>query len=127
MGKDKKSSKGEEVSYEESLKAVSIISQPLASRKTTKKILKLVKKVKSYKHHLRRGVKEVLKYVRRGEKGLVVLAGDVYPIDVVSHIPVFLEENGIPYMFVPSKRELGSAIGQKRPTSCTLIKLPKEG
>lgn len=33
----------------------------------------------------------------------MILAGDVSPIDVISHIPVLCEENQIPYCYVPSK------------------------
>ena len=42
--------------YEERVKAVNCIAQPLASKKSTKKAHKLVKKA-----DLRRGVKEVIK------------------------------------------------------------------
>jgi H/ACA ribonucleoprotein complex subunit 2 len=123
-GDGDKPSKGSlQKTYEERVKAVSIISHPLASKKSTKKIYKLVKKASSSKH-IRRGVKEILKGVRKGDKGLAILAGDVYPIDVTSHIPVMLEEKGIPYMFVPSKFDLGASAGTKRPTSCVLITDP---
>ena len=109
--------------YEERCEAVNVISQPLASKKTTKKVHKLVKKAASVKH-IRRGVKEVVKGIRKGEKGIAILAGDIYPIDVVSHIPILLEENNIPYLFVPSKFDLGAAASTKRPTSCVLIRTP---
>lgn len=33
----------------------------------------------------------------------VVIAGDVSPIDVISHIPVACEDNKVPYAYVPSK------------------------
>jgi H/ACA ribonucleoprotein complex subunit 2 len=111
--------------YEERVKAVNCISQPLASKKSTKKIHKLVKKAAGVKH-IRRGVKEVIKGIRKGEKGLVILAGDIYPLDVVSHIPVLLEEKDIPYLFVPSKQDLGAAASTKRPTSVVLIQTPKK-
>lgn len=111
--------------YEERVQAVNVISQPLASKKSTKKIHKLVKKASSIKH-IRRGVKEVVKGIRKGEKGLAVLAGDIYPLDVISHIPVLLEEKDIPYLFVPSKQDLGAAASTKRPTSVVLIKTPKK-
>ena len=124
--KSKSSSNGNEKSYEDRVKAVNIISQPLADKKMTKKIYKLIKKATSSKHNLRRGVKEVVKHIRKGEKGVCVLAGDIYPIDVVSHLPVYLEENDVPYMFVPSKQDLGAAAGTKRPTSCILVKTPKD-
>ncbi len=102
------------------------ISVPLASKKLTKKLYKLVKKSSSCKW-IRRGVKELVKGIRKGEVGLAVLAGDIYPLDVVSHLPVLLEEHDVPYVFVPSKVELGAAASTKRPTSCVLLRTPKAG
>lgn len=34
---------------------------------------------------------------------VVVLAANIAPVDVISHIPVLCEEKGIPYVFVSSK------------------------
>lgn len=107
-------------SYEEQVALISIIAKPLASKKLTKKLYKVVKKAQKSKR-LKRGVKEVVKGLRKNEKGIVVLAGDVSPIDVVSHIPVFCEDKEVPYCFVPSRRDLGTAGGTKRPTSVVLI------
>lgn len=70
---------------------------------------------------LRRGVKEVVKALRKGEKGLCIIAADIFPVDVISHIPVFCEEQGVPYVYVRSKAELGAAATTKRPTSVVLI------
>ena len=64
---------------------------------------------------------------------LLVLAADITPIDIISHLPVMCEEAQIPYVFVSSKEELGHASSTKRPTSCVMIcpnqkrKKPKEG
>ena len=33
----------------------------------------------------------------------VILAGDVSPIDVISHFPVLCEDNNLPYCYVPSR------------------------
>lgn len=55
---------------------------------------------------------------------MCIIAGDISPIDVVTPLPVLCEDNNIPYIFVPSKDELGQAGLTKRPTSCMLI-LPK--
>ena len=110
--------------YEERCLAINIISSPLASKKSTKKAHKLVRK-SSQSKSLRRGVKELVKGVRKGDKGLAILAGDVFTIDVISHLPVLLEEHNRPYIFVPSKRDLGAAACTKRPTSCVLIKEKK--
>lgn len=34
---------------------------------------------------------------------ICVLAGDISPIDVITHIPIVCEDNKVPYIFVPSK------------------------
>lgn len=52
---------------------------------------------------------------------LVVLAGDISPLDILSHIPVLCEETDNPYIFVTSKDDLGAASSTKRPTSCVMI------
>ena len=113
-------------------------------------------------------MKEVVKALRKNAKGcasshftivitlcsrdssliphsVCVLAGDISPIDVLTHLPVLCEDKGIPYVYVPSKevrrpmcslvrsfvaglmirthhaQELGGAGQTKRPTSCILI------
>ena len=122
----KEKSTGEDVvdntpTYEERCLAINILASPLASKKSTKKAHKLVRKASQSKS-LRRGVKELVKGLRKGDKGLAILAGDVFPIDVMSHLPILLEEHNVPYLFVPSKRDLGAAACTKRPTSCVLVK-----
>lgn len=52
---------------------------------------------------------------------LVILAGDISPIDVLSHVPIMCEDGDIPYCYVPSKRSLGEAACTKRPTSVLMI------
>lgn len=124
---DKKKSKKDAAgkTYEERVKAVNVISHPLANKKSTKKAHKLVKKASQAKN-IRRGVKEVVKGLRKGEQGLAILAGDIYPLDVYSFLPVLLEEKDIPYLFVPSKQDLGAAACTKRPTSVVLVKTAKK-
>lgn len=51
------------------------------------------------------------------------IAANITPIDVVSHLPVLCEGLGIPYVYVPSKEELGIAGATKRPTSVILVQL----
>ena len=114
-----------EKTYEERLKACSAISKPMATKKQTKKLHKLVKRGAGAKC-VRRGVKEVIKGLRKGVKGVCVIAGDINPIDVITHLPVYCEENDVKYMYVPSKQDLGAAASTKRPTSCVLI-TPKAG
>lgn len=33
----------------------------------------------------------------------MVIAGDISPIDVISHIPVACEDHKVPYAYVPSR------------------------
>ncbi|KAJ2786238.1 snoRNA-binding protein [Coemansia javaensis] len=96
------------------------IAHPLADRKLAKKTLKAVKKAAKHRH-VKRGVKEVVKGLRKGDRGLVVLAGNISPMDVLSHIPVLCEDHQVPYIFVPSKEELGGSCSTKRPTCCLMI------
>ncbi|RKF64660.1 H/ACA ribonucleoprotein complex subunit 2 [Erysiphe neolycopersici] len=103
-------------------------ANPLADEKVTKKVLKSVKKASKVKT-LKRGVKEVVKALRKSPQGVgntsgpgvVVLAADISPMDVISHIPVLCEEHNVPYIFVKSRAELGSAGNTKRPTSVVMI------
>ncbi|XP_070540264.1 H/ACA ribonucleoprotein complex subunit 2-like protein [Ptychodera flava] len=135
MGKTPKKSKeveteegeteGTERSYETLVALINPIASPLASRKLTKRLYKTVKKASKQKN-VRRGVKEVQKFIRKGEKGIVILAGDVTPIDVYCHLPLMCEESDIPYAYVPSKQDLGAATGAKRPTACVLVKESEE-
>ena len=60
---------------------------------------------------LRRGVNETTKAIERGTAKLVVVAEDVNPPEIVAHLPLLSEEKEIPYIFVPLKKELGSASG----------------
>jgi H/ACA ribonucleoprotein complex subunit 2 len=122
---DSKKAESSSKTYEERVTAVNVISHPLASKKSTKKAHKLVKKAAGLKH-IRRGVKEVIKALRKGETGIAIMAGDIYPVDVISHLPVYLEEKNLPYIFVPSKQDLGAAASTKRPTSIVLIRTPNK-
>ena len=54
-----------------------------------------------------RGVKETVKAVRKGGVGLVIIAADISPIDVLSHLPILCEEKEVPYIYVKSRAELG--------------------
>lgn len=92
----------ETTSYEERVRHISVIAKPLANKKVTKKAYKVIKKATKCKS-TKRGVKEVVKALRKGEKGLCIIAGDISPIDVISNLPVLCEENDVPYVYVPSK------------------------
>jgi H/ACA ribonucleoprotein complex subunit 2 len=99
---------------------VSIIANPLATDKLLKKTLKLVKHASKAKM-ARRGVREVQKAIRKKQKGICVIAGDISPVDVISHLAALCEEAETPYIYVPSKLELGAAGATKRPTSVVMV------
>lgn len=130
---------------------------PLADEKVAKKVFKSVKKgmcthnplaprmrqsthskltplpTAAAQRTLKRGVKEVVKALRKSPtnlpanttssdpSGIVVLAADISPMDVISHIPVLCEDHNIPYIFVQSRAELGLSGGTKRPTSVVMV------
>jgi H/ACA ribonucleoprotein complex subunit 2 len=85
---------------------------------------------------LKRGVKECVKAIRKSPvslpsangsaPGIVILAADISPMDVISHIPVLCEDHNIPYLYVESRAELGAAGSTKRPTSVVMI-TPQQG
>lgn len=85
---------------------------------------------------LKRGVKEVVKTLRKSAAagpgntafpGLVIIAGDISPQDVISHIPVLCEDHNVPFIFVTSRAELGAAAKTKRPTSVVMIMEKADG
>jgi len=53
-----------------------------------------------------------------------VIAADISPIDVLSHLPILCEDKNVPYIYVKSRAEVGEACKTKRPTSCVLIAIP---
>ncbi|XGW22915.1 hypothetical protein V3C99_005276 [Haemonchus contortus] len=89
--------------YEHLCSLVNAIAKPLANRKLAKKLYKL-------------------KAIRKKEKGIMILAGNVSPIDVYSHIPALCEEHEIPYAFTPSREQLGLAAGHRRPAIVLLVR-----
>lgn len=52
---------------------------------------------------------------------IVVIAADISPMDVISHIPVLCEDHSIPYIYIKSRAQLGEASATKRPTSVVMI------
>ncbi|KAK9883564.1 hypothetical protein WA026_001742 [Henosepilachna vigintioctopunctata] len=113
---------GNELSYEEKIANCSIIAQPMASKKLTKKIYKLIKKANKQKTYLRCGLKDVQSRIRKGETGIVIFAGDVTPIEIMCHLPGVCEEKNIPYVYIPSRVDLGATMSVKRGCLMVLIR-----
>jgi len=68
-----------------------------------------------------KGTNETTKAVERGQAKLVLIAEDVDPPEVVAHLPILCEERKIPYVFVPSKAKLGSAVRIDVPSASVCI------
>ncbi|KAF5468911.1 hypothetical protein F2P56_013019 [Juglans regia] len=128
MGSDSEAEKTQQKEKErKKLLAIAPIAKPLAGKKLSKRTLKLVRRAAEHKC-LKRGVKEVVKSIRRGQKGLCVIAGNISPIDVITHVPILCEEAEIPYVYVHSKEDLANAGATKRPTCCVLVQTkPNKG
>ncbi|KAF2873468.1 50S ribosomal protein L30e-like protein [Massariosphaeria phaeospora] len=127
-------SSGDTIMGEEALRdALVPFAFPLAEdTKDVKKILRTVKKSAKSKT-LRRGVKEVVKALRKSQvtgpansdisnaTAIVIIAADISPMDVISHLPVLCEDHSVPYVYVKSRAELGEASATKRPTSVVMV------
>jgi len=60
---------------------------------------------------IKKGTNETTKAVEKGLAKLVLIAEDVDPEEIVMHLPPLCEEKNVPYLYVPSKAELGRAAG----------------
>jgi large subunit ribosomal protein L7Ae len=70
---------------------------------------------------LRRGTNETTKVIEREQAKFVVMAEDVKPEEILAHVPLLCEEKNVPYAYVPSKQELGSAAGLEVPTAAVAV------
>jgi len=60
---------------------------------------------------VRKGTNETTKAIERGISKLVIIAEDVEPPEVVAHLPILCDERTSKYVFVPSNKDLGNALG----------------
>merc|ERR1712173_396253 len=110
------------LTYEQQLSNCNEIATPMASKKLVKRVYKSIKQAKTQKNMLRRGLKEVSKALKKKEKGFVVFAGDVRPVDIYCHLIACCEDADMPYCFSPSKQLLGNVINSTRPTCVVLVR-----
>lgn len=71
--------------------------------------------------NVRKGVNETTKAIERGLAKLVVMAEDVSPEEILMHLPILCKEKQVPFVYVPSKEELGKASGINIVTSSIAI------
>ena len=76
---------------------------------------------------VKRGTNETTKAVERGKAKLVFIAMDVNPPEIVAHLPLLCKERGVPYIFVPSKKELGKRAGLDVAAASVAIIDPGDG
>ena len=70
---------------------------------------------------VKKGTNEVTKVVERGAAAMVIMAADVEPPEILAHIPALCDERNVPFVYVPSKAELGKAIGLNKPAASVAI------
>jgi large subunit ribosomal protein L7Ae len=75
--------------------------------------------------NVRKGTNETTKAIERAQAKLVIIAEDVDPPEVVAHLPLLCDERKTPYIFVPSKEKIGTAVGIDVPAAAVCI--VKEG
>lgn len=76
---------------------------------------------------LRKGTNESTKAIERGIAKLVLIAEDVEPPQVVAHLPILCDERRIPYLYVPSKLELGKSAGLDVGSAAISVVEPGDG
>ncbi len=70
---------------------------------------------------VRRGTNEATKSIERGVAKIVVIAENVEPEEIVMHLPEVCTEKGIPYIYVPDKKELGKYAGMNVQSAAVAI------
>ena len=75
---------------------------------------------------IRKGTNETTKAIERGISKLTIIAEDVDPPEVVAHLPILCEERNAPYVFVPAKAQIGSALGMDVGAAAACIIEPGE-
>ena len=75
---------------------------------------------------VKKGTNEATKAIERGTAKLVIIAEDVEPPEIVAHLPILCEERKVPYIFVPSKAQIGSALGIDRTAASACVVEPGE-
>jgi len=72
------------------------------------------------------GINHVVELIEAQKAKLVVIAADVDPIELVVYLPALCRMQGIPYMIVKSKAQLGKLVHMKNSTAICLTKVERE-
>eukprot|EP00924_Labyrinthula_sp_SR-Ha-C_P001060 maker-scaffold_7-snap-gene-12.34-mRNA-1 protein AED:0.03 eAED:0.03 QI:129/1/1/1/0/0/3/129/127 len=94
-------------------KAVNPKAYPLANDQLTSDLTSVIQQASNL-NQLRKGANEATKTLNRGISELIILAADATPIEILLHLPLVCEDKNVPYVFIPSKDQLGRACGVSR-------------
>lgn len=67
----------------------------------------------------KRGIKALQKNIPQVPKGVVVLAQDITPFDLISHLPGLCKAYQLPLRYIPSRFDLTTNKG--KPVTCLLL------
>lgn len=111
-----------QMKYSERMNLACCIAKPLADKTLKKKITKLIKKAKVQKL-VACGIKDCIKQVyKKKNEGIVVMAGDVSPIDAISHLHGICYIENIPYCYVATRYDLGDNFAVNVNACCVCIR-----
>jgi large subunit ribosomal protein L7Ae len=92
-------------------------------KELVERIYKMIESVK-VDGKLRKGTNEATKSIEKNEAKIIIAAEDISPKEIIMHMPILCEERKIPFVYVPSKSELGAAAGLPVSTSAIAIVNP---
>ena len=96
------------------------------SKELSDKVLQLLEMARN-SGKIRKGTNEATKAIEKSAAQLVVIAEDVEPEEIVMHLPALCDEKKVPYVFVPSKQELGRSAGIDKSMAAAAITEAGEG
>ncbi|MFN3910005.1 MAG: ribosomal L7Ae/L30e/S12e/Gadd45 family protein [Candidatus Anstonellaceae archaeon] len=70
---------------------------------------------------VKKGANETTRAVNGKTALLVLISSDVEPAEVVMHLPSLCKENNIPFLYIPTQKELGVALGLPKTCSAAAI------
>jgi large subunit ribosomal protein L7Ae len=76
--------------------------------------------------HLKYGLNHVTNLVEEGKAKLVIIAGDVNPLEIMVHLPALCRAKNVPFAFVRSIARLGRLVNTKTATCVALTDVRKE-
>ena len=73
---------------------------------------------------IKKGSNEATKAIERSTAVLVLIGSDVEPEEIVMHLPLLCDEKKIPYLFIKTQNDLGTASGLEVGTAAAAIVKP---